>query len=433
MYVYNLISEFNKFTENIFYKKIYLSLALILFIISFMLQFFHDKYCGFLTEIIRIIHHFSVFFIYCGAFAPSNYLIFVLLFSIVAFLSWTTQNNTCFLTTIEKNRCHYKKNYRFHDIFYFLDFLKLPFKIDKLDKLNIKYRIFLLSIFNIITLLRLYVYFTNLNKLEVHGHRGAMSVYPENSILGFDYAMSIGVDVLEMDLNMTKDKNIIIYHDRKINTELCKNGPSLPIKDLTLSEIKKYTCGEIQNTNFKEQHVQIQEIPTFIELLEWINNSNYSNKNTIKLNIEIKTTPDLDTDYEVIEFANKLISILHKYKIQDRIIIQSFDERALKALKSIDPSIKLSLLIEDSKIDMIKLAKKLNVDIISPEYTLINKELVKQIHNNGFSVLPWTLNSTDVLQKMIDMNVDGIISDNPKEMIDYIKQNKNKNNEIKYI
>ena len=71
---------------------------------------------------------------------------------------------------------------------------------------------------------------------------------------------------------------------------------------------------------------------------------------------------------------------------------------------------------------MIKLAKQLNVDIISPDYTFLNKELVKQIHSNGFSVLPWTLNSTDVLQKMIDMNVDGIITDNPKEMIDYIKK-----------
>jgi len=415
--LYDLILKINTFTENIFYKKIYLSLALTLFIISFMLQFFHDKYCGFFTEIIRIIHHFSLFLIYCGAFAPSNYLIFVLLFSIVAFISWITQNNTCFLTTIEKNHCHYKKNYRFHDLFFYFDALKLPFKV---DKLNLKYRIFLLSILNIITLLRLYVYFTNKNKLEIHGHRGASSIYPENSILAFDYDMSIGVDALEMDLNMTKDKNIVIYHDRKINTELC-NGLSLSIKELTLIQIKEYDCGIIQNKDFTEQHTSNEKIPTFIELLEWLNNSNHSNKNTVKLNIEIKTQSDLDNDYEVIEFANKLISILHKYKIQDRIIIQSFDERALKAVKSIDPSIKLSLLIEDPKIDMIKLAKKLNVDIISPDYTFLNKELVKKIHDNGFNVLPWTINLTKNFQEMIDMNVDGIISDNPKEMIDYIK------------
>ena len=69
---------------------------------------------------------------------------------------------------------------------------------------------------------------------------------------------------------------------------------------------------------------------------------------------------------------------------------------------------------------MIELAKKLDVDIISPFYQLLNKNLVKEMHNNGFKVLPWTVNSTKDLQKMIDMNVDGVISDYPKEMMDYI-------------
>jgi glycerophosphoryl diester phosphodiesterase len=248
-----------------------------------------------------------------------------------------------------------------------------------------------------------------------------MALYPENSIIGFDYAMSIGVDALEMDLNMTKDKNIIIYHDKKIDTELCTNGLSLPIKDLTLLEIKKYDCGVFQNKNFKKQDIQIQKIPTFIELLEWINNSNYSNKNTIKLNIEIKTNSDLDTDIEIIDFVNEVIGILNKYNIKNRTIIQSFDERALTAVKNIDENIKLSLLIEDPNINMIELAKKINVDIISPEYSLLNKDLVKQMHDNKFSVLPWGINSTNSLQKMIDINVDGIIADDPKKMIDYIK------------
>jgi glycerophosphoryl diester phosphodiesterase len=417
--LYDLIIKINDFTENSYYKKIYLSLAFIIFIISFILQVFHDKYCGFFTEIIRIIHHFSIFFIYCGAFAPSNYLVFVLLFSGLAIFSWLFKNNTCFLTTIEQVRCHYKKNYRFHDLFYYFDALKLPFKV---DKINIKYRIFLLSILNIIIILRLYVYFTSKNKFEIHGHRGARGNYPENSITAFDYAMNIGVDVLELDLNITKDKNIIIYHDKNINTELCKNGPSMPVKELSLNEIKNYTCGEIQNINFKEQNTSSEKIPTFIELIEFINNSNYPNKNTVKFNIEIKTEKNLDTNSEVVEFADFLINILNKYNIKDRTIIQSFDDRALVAVKNIDSSIKLSLLIEDPNTNMIELAKKINVDIISPYYSLLNKELIEKIHNNGFKVLPWNINTTKVFQEMIDINVDGIISDYPKEMIDYINK-----------
>lgn len=422
--LYNLILQINNFTENTLYKKIFWSLSILLFVISFMLQFFYDKYCDLFTELIRIIHHFSIFFIYCGFLAPTNYLFFVITFSIIALLSWLLKNNTCFFTTIEQVRCHYKKNYRFHDLFYFIDILFPKFKRINITKTNIKYRIPLLIILNMFIFLRIYVNFTNKskNKFEIHGHRGARGNYPENSISAFDYAMNINIDVLEIDLNMTKDKNIIIYHDKNINTELCKNGPSLPIKDLTLSEIKKYTCGEIQNPSFKEQHTSSEKIPTFIELLENINKSNYPNKNTIKFNVEIKTDKILDTNSEVIEFADSLINILNKYNIKHRTIIQSFDERALIAVKNIDPTIKISLLIEEPNINMIELAKKNNVDIISPYYSLLNKELVEKIHNNGFKVLPWNINSTKVFQEMIDINVDGIISDYPKEMIDYINK-----------
>lgn len=424
--IYNSIAEFNKFTENTIYVKIFWSVSIILFFVSFMLQTFYDKYCDLFSELIRILHHFSVFFIYCGFLAPTNYLFFVIIFSIIAILSWLFKNNTCFLTTIEQVRCHYKKNYRFHDLFYFIDYLssKYKFKNLNINKFNIKYRIQLLIFFNIFIFFRLYVNFTSnsINKFEIHGHRGARGKYPENSISAFDYAMNINVDVLEMDLNMTKDKNIVIYHDRNIDMELCKNGPSSSIKDLTLHEIKNYTCGETQNSKFKEQYSSSEKIPTFFELLEFINNSNYPNKNTIKFNVEIKTDNILDTNLEVIEFVNSLVNILNKYNIKDRTIIQSFDDRALIAIKNIDSSIKLSILIEDPNINMLEFAKKINVDIISPDYSLLNKELVKQIHNNGFKVLPWNINSTKTLQEMIDMNVDGIISDYPKEMIDYINK-----------
>jgi glycerophosphoryl diester phosphodiesterase len=424
MIIYNLISKFNKLTENKNYVNIFWSLYILCSFISFILQSFHDKYCDLFTELIIIIHHFSVFLIYCSFLAPTNYLLLLSIFPTVAIISWLLYNNRCFLTTIQQIRCNYKKNYRFHDLFYFIDLFLSKFKLTffTIDKLNIKYRIRLLVILIIFILFRLYVYFTTnyINKFEIHGHRGSRGKYPENSISAFNYAMSANIDVLEMDLNITKDKNIIIYHDKTINTKLCKNGLSLPIKEMTLNEIKKYTCGEIQNINFKEQNTSREKIPTFIELLDMINISNHPNKNTIMFNIEIKTEKNLDTNLEVIEFIKSVITILNKYNIKDRTIIQSFDDRALTAVKHIDSSIKLSLLIESDNINMIEVAKKIDVNIISPFYKLLNKELVKQIHNNGFKVLPWTINSTKHLQEMIDMNVDGIISDYPKEMMDYI-------------
>ena len=117
--LYDSILKINAFTENILYEKIFWSLSLILFIVSFMLQFFNDKYCDIFTEVIRVIHHFSIFFIYCGVFAPTNYLFFVLIFSLIALLSWLFTNNTCFCVVCSTKKflrdlnCHIDKHITF--------------------------------------------------------------------------------------------------------------------------------------------------------------------------------------------------------------------------------------------------------------------------------------------------------------------------------
>jgi glycerophosphoryl diester phosphodiesterase len=141
------------------------------------------------------------------------------------------------------------------------------------------------------------------------------------------------------------------------------------------------------------------------------------------MNIEIKTTKSLDSDNEVYNFSNKLIDILHKYNIADDVIVQSFDTRALKYVKEIDHAIITSYLVEDElpNIDsLINTSKKLDVKIISPDYNLLDKQIVKKLQENGFEVLPWTVNDVNTLTKNIDYGVDGIITDYPKQMNDYL-------------
>jgi glycerophosphoryl diester phosphodiesterase len=257
-------------------------------------------------------------------------------------------------------------------------------------------------------------------KIKIHGHRGASGMLPENTLAAFKYAIENKIDVLELDLQMTKDKEIVIYHDKNINTDIC-NGISKPIKMLSLNEIKEYDCGSKKNVNFSEQQpISGEKIPTFIELIHLIQ-SEYKYK-TIEMNIEIKTEKSLDTDDEVYEFSNKLIDILHKYNITNNVIIQSFDVRALKDVKEIDPSIKTSYIIEElSSLDnLIQISKQLGVKIISPEYKLMNKNIVTQLHENGFEVLPWTINDINISKQNIEYGVDGIITDYPKQLKDYI-------------
>jgi glycerophosphoryl diester phosphodiesterase len=269
----------------------------------------------------------------------------------------------------------------------------------------------------------LYVYTKGNNKVEIQGHRGARGNYPENTLSAFRYAIENDVDALELDLQMTKDKEIIIYHDKQIDTTICSH-PSARIKDLTLSEILKYDCGSKQNPIFPQQIIVVGErIPSFKELIEMVQNEYYYK--SIKMNVEIKTEQNVDTDEEVYEFTNKLIEIIHQYNLQNKITIQSFDTRALEYVKQIDSKIKTSFLIERAQPindEIIQLAKKLNVQIISPDYHLIDKNIVGKLKQHGFEVLPWTINDVDTLRQHVKYGVNGIITDYPKQMKDYLSQ-----------
>lgn len=423
----NWIVKFNDYTETNHYRDRFWNLAIVIFAVSYILQYINDKNCGVFNECLRVVHHFVIFFIYFGFLAPTNTLPFMVMFSISAIFSWFCHNNNCVLSMIEQHLCKFKKGYRFHDLPYFVDMFLKKWKVQiSVDNFIIEYRTVMVLFFNAIIFLRLYTWFytskedekKDLSTFQIHGHRGARWIRPENSLSAFDYATSIGVDALELDLQITKDNVIVINHDQGINFQNCSNGlPQIPnkIKELTLEEVKKYNCemGE--------------KIPTLNELLQWLANSKYANKNTIKINMEIKTTAETDTDEEVEKVVNLVLKILRERNLPNEIIIQSFDPRALEKVKKADSSMKLSLLIEDPSIDMINLAKKLKVDIISPEYTLLSKPLVQKMHEEHFQVLPWVIDSTYALQRMLDMNVDGVISDDPQLMINYISQLQNSN------
>jgi glycerophosphoryl diester phosphodiesterase len=257
-------------------------------------------------------------------------------------------------------------------------------------------------------------------KVQIHGHRGTRGDFPENTLYAFKHAIENNIDFIELDLQITKDDEIIIYHDKNINTKFC-NGISKPIKSLSLKEIKEYDCGSKKNINFpNQQTIPGEKIPTFIELINLIQ-TDYKYKK-IMMNIEIKTEKSLDTDNEVYHFSNTLVKLLHKYNITNDITVQSFDVRALKYIKEIDSTIKTAYLIEDElpNIDtLINTSKNLGVKIISPDYKLIDKKIVKKLQENGFEVLPWTINDTIAFKQNIEYGVDGIITDYPVQFMNY--------------
>lgn len=253
----------------------------------------------------------------------------------------------------------------------------------------------------------------------VHGHRGARAVLPENTIPAFEYAIASGVDVLELDLAVTKDNVLVVSHDPTINETICQGGRTgVPIRELTLAELRSYDCGGKKNPDFPRQKpVPGTRIPTFEEVLA------LSTRGTFGFNVETKIfsdKPALTPPPE--EFARLVLEAIRRHKLERRVIVQSFDFRTLHAMKKLAPEIRLSALYGGMPKDFVQIAREAGAGIVSPHYLLVTKDLVESAHKAGVQVVPWTANTEADWKFLVDAGVDAIISDDPAALIAYLKK-----------
>ena len=256
--------------------------------------------------------------------------------------------------------------------------------------------------------------------IEVQGHRGARGIRPENTLAAFRYAIELGVDVLELDLVVTKDNHLVISHDPILNPEIClspqgkKIAKDISVRSLTLKELQQYDCGSLKNPRFPKQVSSKEKIPSFQELIAIAPRA--------KFNIETKTepaAPHLTPDAN--EFAKLVVTILEKNNLVDRTVVQSFDFRTIKAVKSLNPKVKTAQLIYGTYLNYVDVAKSSGADIISPDVASIDLAAVEALHKNKIKVIPWTANEPAEWDYLISIGVDGIISDYPSELIKHLK------------
>ena len=255
-------------------------------------------------------------------------------------------------------------------------------------------------------------------RILVHGHRGARARRPENTIPAFEYAIQEGVDALEMDMAVTKDNVIVISHDPILEAPVCTGPkPTAVIHELTLAEVRQWDCGAVRNPLFANQKpVPGTRMPTLDDVFR------LAGRGTFDYNIETKSFPDkpqLTPPPE--EFSRMVLAKIREYKIGKRIILQSFDFRTLVAMKKLAPEIRLSALTETDQRDFPAIATEAQADIISPNFRLVTPAKVEAAHKAGLQVVPWTVNTPDDWDRMIQAKVDAIISDDPAELIAYLK------------
>jgi glycerophosphoryl diester phosphodiesterase len=266
-------------------------------------------------------------------------------------------------------------------------------------------------------------------QIDYQGHRGCRGLMPENTIPAMLEAIRQGVTTLEMDVVISKDKQVVVSHDPYMNADFCLTPEGKPIdpkteKDYRLynmdySTIQKWDAGSKVHPKFPQQ-VKIKVYkPLLSELIDSVENYIKVNKlKPIRYNIETKSSPEGDNilQPEPEEFVRLLMEVLKTKKILKRTTIQSFDKRTLQVMHNTYPSVSLSFLIQASnKSSPAELIATLGFrpEIISPDFRLVTPDYLKACHSEKMKVVVWTVNEKEQIEKMKGMGVDGIISDYP--------------------
>ena len=298
-----------------------------------------------------------------------------------------------------------------------------------------------------------------LDSFDFQAHRGGRDARPENTLYSYAYAMEIGATTIECDMQMTKDGVIVMSHNPILNPDITKdsNGNYVEAKkyDIRLmnyKELEKFTVGGIKpGTEYYTGHGKTQlnyadaKIPTLEELFKLI--KEYGNDKII-VNAETKSYVDpIDkqgyaNNADPVKFVTEFNRLVKKYNMEDRVTLQSFDWKTISAIKKINPEITTVALwcqqhswgrdseclqpyekgkspwlggldIDDFKGDPVKAAKAIGADVISPYFPELSKEMIEEAHSLGMKVVPWTVNSKSDMEMLIDMGVDGIITDKP--------------------
>ncbi len=251
--------------------------------------------------------------------------------------------------------------------------------------------------------------------LDIQGHRGARGHLPENTLAGFARALELGATTLELDVGVTRDGVVVVHHDRALNPDLARApdgawvaAPAPLIKDLGFEELQRYDVGRLRPGSPYARRFPHQQpldgarIPRLSEVLAL----------QARFNIETKLSPQAPGETLPPEpFARALIAEVQKAGAAARTTIQSFDWRTLKVVEQEAPDIATVYLTgREGEPEAVHAA---GGRTWSPDFTTLTAHKLDRARRLGLKVVPWTVNEPADIRRMLDLRVDGIISDYP--------------------
>lgn len=266
-------------------------------------------------------------------------------------------------------------------------------------------------------------------KFDVQGHRGARGLMPENTIPAFLLALDSGVTTLEMDVAITKDRQVVLSHEGWMASDICLDPAGKPISkkeekkhnifQMTYQEVSAYDCGSRVHERFPAQQKMAVSKPLLSDVIITVENY-IKNKNLYEVdyNIEIKSEKESDGKFhpKPEEYSDIVYELVNQYLPLDRVVIQSFDFRVLKYWHEKYPQVRLAALVANlNTIDENIAALGFVPAIYSPEFTLLDKGEIRRCHELRMRVIPWTVNDPREMEELKAWGVDGIITDYPDQ------------------
>lgn len=258
--------------------------------------------------------------------------------------------------------------------------------------------------------------------VEVHGHRGARGLRPENTLAGFAHALELGVDAIELDVGLSADGVVVLNHDQVLSPRnLTDTAPAFPddpaypyvgrpIRELTLAQLRTLDAGEGTR------------IPTLAETCALLAPTG------VKLSVELKTDPTW-TDEEIDLFTATVAGVLDHHAVTGRTSLLAFDWRVLTEARSHHPTLGRVALLERktlventpwlagrSPADPITAAQTIGATAVSPEHAITTAALVEDAHTYALPVIVWTVNAPEDMTRFIDYGVDAIVTDYPDRL-----------------
>ena len=238
--------------------------------------------------------------------------------------------------------------------------------------------------------------------------------------------MELGVDALEMDVVISADKKVVVAHEPYMPHDIClrpdgsaiteEEEKALNLYQMDYEEIKEYNCG-LKHPRFPEQVPQSVHRPLLSELFNEIEARwKLADSPAIIYTIELKSAAEFDSLYHPApeEFVRLVLQDIEEAGTKERCILQSFDLRILREIARQAPCIQISLLL-DRPFDLTEKLEELGFKpaFLGPNYLLVNEALIALCHAQEIKVVPWTVNEVEDMKRLINLGVDGIITDYP--------------------